>query len=767
MAFIYEQHRNTDGMARSLERLKVQLEQPLPLVTDDMNNLFTTGISLLTGQSLKLMVEAAEVMLPRFRASQARDAGDEKEAQRQFIIALSKARQVTSSQKTLQEASVLAHQRRYGEAVSVFKSYLNQGGAMSGFSGSMANLITTFFGEEGQALTFRQTEQSHEQAATFFNLVKEYAEAKQHLDALEQIAGSEWWKRNQRPWETLLDYAEVYEGLGQLSKALEHYVRAIAELETQRGTLSRDELKTAFVSGLSAQHIYFGAARTALKLYKQNSNYTQAKVHFAQAFNYAERGKARALLDLIASSALAIHTSSFTNKTLGAWRQLTAQLITWRGLLSRERNQNQPDRQRITYLRQKIAVDEAELQKVEAELVVNDPNFYQAINPNTQVITLDDVIKVLPTDTALLQYYFLGEDLLAWAITGQGQLLVHHVKLDTKALERQIRAFHQACQGYQRWEQLGSQLAEQLLKPMATIIQGSSKLIFVPYGVAHTLPFHTLPWQGQPLVTTHSISYLPSASTLQFLKPGNWEKLPLQALAIGNPAGMAYKSPVDRKTESLKSLPAATTEAVFAISLFPQGQALLGKQATKSEVRQLLAKYPVLHFATHGYLSETEPLLSSIILADGESLSVYELMGLPLNADLVVVSACRTALGQTTGGDDVLGLTRGLLGTGARAAVVSLWSVNDISTSLLMAEFYRNLRDGKTPAVALQAAQNYLRHLSSDTIEREIARLKTELEKSGAKPEALDVLRDTKRSGAYTGNDYSHPFYWAPFIHIG
>ena len=334
-------------------------------------------------------------------------------------------------------------------------------------------------------------------------------------------------------------------------------------------------------------------------------------------------------------------------------------------------------------------------------------------------------------------------------------------------MERQIRAFHQACQGYQRWEQLGSQLAEQLLKPMATIIQGSSKLIFVPYGVAHTLPFHTLPWQGQPLVTTHSISYLPSASTLQFLKPGNWEKLPLQALAIGNPAGMAYKSPVDRKTESLKSLPAATTEAVFAISLFPQGQALLGKQATKSEVRQLLAKYPVLHFATHGYLSETEPLLSSIILADGESLSVYELMGLPLNADLVVVSACRTALGQTTGGDDVLGLTRGLLGTGARAAVVSLWSVNDISTSLLMAEFYRNLRDGKTPAVALQAAQNYLGHLSSDTIEREIARLKTELEKSGAKPEALDVLRDTKRSGAYTGNDYSHPFYWAPFIHIG
>src|SRR5215470_8738874 len=75
-----------------------------------------------------------------------------------------------------------------------------------------------------------------------------------------------------------------------------------------------------------------------------------------------------------------------------------------------------------------------------------------------------------------------------------------------------------------------------------------------------------------------------------------------------------------------------------------------------------------LHFATHGNLSQDAPLASSILLAKGEELTVYELMGLRLDADLVVLSACEMGRGETTGGDDVVGLLRGLLAAGARAA---------------------------------------------------------------------------------------------------
>jgi CHAT domain-containing protein len=132
-------------------------------------------------------------------------------------------------------------------------------------------------------------------------------------------------------------------------------------------------------------------------------------------------------------------------------------------------------------------------------------------------------------------------------------------------------------------------------------------------------------------------------------------------------------------------------------------------------------------------------------------------MGLQLNADLVVLSACRTALGEITGGDDVIGLTRGLLGAGARAAVVSLWPVNDLSTSLLMGEFYRQLRDRKPAAVALFAAQNYLRKLKPSEIQEQVGRLRDE-----------GYTRDTMRRGAPVAfNDYSHPHFWAPFILVG
>jgi CHAT domain-containing protein len=196
---------------------------------------------------------------------------------------------------------------------------------------------------------------------------------------------------------------------------------------------------------------------------------------------------------------------------------------------------------------------------------------------------------------------------------------------------------------------------------------------------------------------------------------------------------MAYQ-PLDGSPPiNFDPLSAAEIEAQFVASLFREGRALVSAEATASTVIPLLAEYPLLHLATHGYLSEEAPLLSAIMLANGESLSVYELMGLQLNADLVVLSACNTARGETTRGDDVLGLTRGLLAAGARAAVVSLWSVNDISTSLLMGEFYRELGRGSPPDIALQTAQQYLRRSDSKDIQA----------------------------------DYSHPCFWAPFVLVG
>jgi CHAT domain-containing protein len=235
---------------------------------------------------------------------------------------------------------------------------------------------------------------------------------------------------------------------------------------------------------------------------------------------------------------------------------------------------------------------------------------------------------------------------------------------------------------------------------------------------------------------------------------------------------MAYQPPLGGEPLPQKPLAWSGVEATYIASLFTQSTLLNGRAATKSALLEVLPTHPLLHFATHGNLSEEVPLLSSILLAEGEALSLYELLGLQLNARLVVLSACETGLGETTGGDDVLGLTRGLLGAGAYAAVVSLWPVDDASTSLLMGYFYQHLRAGDPPMIAMQAAQNGLRSLRPDLIKEELGKLQAGLEKvrpDGAEARLLKAhtTKEPVAPPTPSQDDYRHPFYWAPFILVG
>lgn len=137
----------------------------------------------------------------------------------------------------------------------------------------------------------------------------------------------------------------------------------------------------------------------------------------------------------------------------------------------------------------------------------------------------------------------------------------------------------------------------------------------------------------------------------------------------------------------------------------------------------------LVHFATHGELSEEAPLFSALVTAAApgqpDLLSVYELPDLNIHARVIVLSACETALGRMSGGDEVAGLTRVMLTAGADTVVSSLWRVSDRSTAILMLDFHRRLRNGASPSAALRFAE-------------------------------LDVRKQ-----------FPHPFYWSPFIVTG
>lgn len=684
---VYElasQRRDSDGMERAARRLAAELPR-------------------IEFQPIRQLAEShviqCSVLAPTYRARAARKRGDSAEEARQLDLATAALASVPDADRPFLEAMVLAQRRDFAGAADAMERHLAAGGANAGFVGELTQVMVTFGGAFGAAQAALQQRRSHEQGFAAFVRVRAYEKARQHWQALVSLAGEEWWRSDPRPWLPLSDAAEMLERVGDYAQAMPLYDQAIAELEARRNSLSRDELKVAMASDQGAQYLYFLAARAAV-----------ASGDAGRGFSYAERGKARALLDLMAA---AQPDGAATDPALQAWREAGVSVRQCRTLLARAHEQVPADEARIRQIEQRVTDWEHALADAEQALARSNPRFHEVVAKSAALLGSDDVARRLAPGTLLIEYFFLDQDLLAWAVPSGGEVIAHKAETDIDALNLRIRAFHAACRDGDLYEDAARALSAVLLQPFADAIRASRALIVVPHGASHVLPFHALPFDGLPLASARSVSYLPSASTLQFLETTAPSGIPEQILVVGNPTG---------------DLPSARTEAEAVARLFAEPVLLLGEAATEDAVRQRVGSMPMVHLATHGSLDDEVPLNSSIALAGGEALTVYELMQLRLRARLVVLSACSTAEGEATGGDDVLGLTRGLLAAGARAAIVSLWPVDDESTALLMETLYTALRAGASPAAGLLAAQSAVR-----------AR----------------------------GGSYEHPYHWAPFVLVG
>ena len=156
-------------------------------------------------------------------------------------------------------------------------------------------------------------------------------------------------------------------------------------------------------------------------------------------------------------------------------------------------------------------------------------------------------------------------------------------------------------------------------------------------------------------------------------------------------------------------------EAIAALASAGEVRLALDFDATRSlAVSGELARYRYLHFATHGLLNDQHPALSGLALSQVDregrelegNLRLAEIQELRLPAEMIVLSACNTGLGKDIRGEGLLGLTQGFLRAGAARVLVSLWDVNDRATAALMMSVYRGvLRQGRTPAASLRAAQ--------------------------------------------------------------
>ena len=262
-------------------------------------------------------------------------------------------------------------------------------------------------------------------------------------------------------------------------------------------------------------------------------------------------------------------------------------------------------------------------------------------------------------------------------------------------------------------------LQELLINPIADLLpkNPSARVTFIPQSSLFLVPFPALQDKsGKYLIEKHTILTSPSIQVLELTRQQRQQigKQPIQGsnmLIVGNPTMPKIPPKIGETPQQLTPLPGAEKEAKAIAKLF-KTQALTGNQATETKVTQRLPQARLIHLATHGLFDNVQGLNSGIALTPSPSsqnegsdglLTAGEILDLNLNAELVVLSACDTGRGRISG-DGVIGLSRSLISAGVPSVLVSLWSVPDAPTAELMTEFYQNLQNNPDKATALRQA---------------------------------------------------------------
>ena len=305
------------------------------------------------------------------------------------------------------------------------------------------------------------------------------------------------------------------------------------------------------------------------------------------------------------------------------------------------------------------------------------------------------------------------------------------------------------------------------MKPLYGELKGITDLIVIASGAMLGIPVEVLvDDSGNYLSEKFRISYAPSATLYSWLREGRVEKDSGRgpALLVGDPPFAGENASLELK--ALSSLPGSRSEIEAISSIIESSQVLLGEDAAEQNIVSMardgrIGVFSILHFSTHALLDSERPVRSSLVLSQADLpdqleaalggrriydglLSVGEIVNeFDLNADLVVLSACETGLGQKIGGEGYIGFAHALFQAGARSMILSLWKVDDEATSILMKRFY----------------ENYMGAFDDERDGRRGMPM--------SKVRALDEAKKYTRGLSAGGHSFEHPGFWSAFILIG
>lgn len=520
------------------------------------------------------------------------------------------------------------------------------------------------------------------------------------LGHLYRLQGSS--DRVRREWMTALELARRLNGRqieaqvlgsltelvwneGQREEAVEYALASVEAFEETMAEVRTDTLLASFLGDNT--EIYTRAISGLIETGR-----------FREAFSYSERARARALVQLLGNRRLRARRGDDPELVdeLEAVRRRLHELESREGATGSTARELDEARRRF----EDLLVRSQVLAPGYAELVRVAPLDLETLQA-----------EVLDAETTLVSFFLLGDRVVAWVIDRE-EVAFTVTELSRSDLDlppclsgeivrRARRRGVERLGPCRSAMELSTEIYRKLMAPLMPFIR-HERLVLIPHDALHRLPFAALqnPRTGRYLIEDYTLTTAPSASVLQVLRrqANPWRG---KALVVGDP---------ELPKGDLGPLPGARREAAAVAALFA-AEPILEGEATETTIRRRSASADLVHLAAHGVYEPRHPLFSRIALAADEHhdgrLEMHEVFGeLDLSeANLVVLSGCETALGERTGGDEVVGLVRAFLYAGSPAVLATLWSVHDHASAVLMEGFYRRLLAGAPAADALRQAQ--------------------------------------------------------------
>ena len=541
--------------------------------------------------------------------------------------------------------------------------------------------------------------------------------------------------------QSLLSFAELERGLGNLDEARANAQSGLDIIESLRTKVDNQDLRASYLALHRNYYEFY------IDLLMQLHRNHPSGGHDAEALLASERARSRSLMEMLVESHTDIREG--IDPALRESEQTIQQRINAKAELLTKLLGGKQSGQQSGAVQNELDSMLGDYQDLQARIRSQSPRYAALTQPRP--LALAEIQKrVVDSETLLLEYALGSERSYLWVV---GRDSIASFELPKRVvIESAARRFHELTALGDRIELraqtklAAAELSKLVLAPAAGDLK-NKRLVIVADGALQYVPFGALPVpsSGDPqlLIAAHEILSVPSASVLAVLR----QETPHLRHADKDVA--VFADPVldvhDPRLQQIYAkaerpdIPAAAddlvrsaselgigsferlrfsrreADAIAALSPPNRGFKAVGFDASRAIATSAdIGRYRIVHFATHGLINTQHPELSGVVLSlvdrqgkpqDG-FLRLHDIYNLKLAADMVVLSACRTALGKDVKGEGLIGLTRGFMYAGAQRVVASLWNVRDEATAELMKRFYEGmLKRELRPAAALRAAQ--------------------------------------------------------------